>query len=214
MDSNSRSRGSNTFLPQVPIHTQQSKMPFPSNWIETGLRKTGWHPTAHFLLADQTGTNLSAVLGRVSSRWGSSLLTVQVLGPSFCNSWCQPSLKWVFSLLKTYWIYGWSELVLKVRIQDSRENDFIEIELHRQELSYQSLLQVSCSELGVPPEQVEKMRKLPNTVLRKDKDIQRLQDFQERELLLVKSGNPEWTQHTSPRTETPCYNSNAAKMTY
>uniref|UniRef100_M0R581 ANKRD40 C-terminal like n=2 Tax=Rattus norvegicus TaxID=10116 RepID=M0R581_RAT len=106
------------------------------------------------------------------------------------------------------------ELVLKVRIQDSRENDFIEIELHRQELSYQSLLQVSCSELGVPPEQVEKMRKLPNTVLRKDKDIQRLQDFQEIELLLVKSGNPEWTQHTSPRTETPCYNSNAAKMTY
>ncbi|XP_021034044.1 putative ANKRD40 C-terminal-like protein [Mus caroli] len=107
------------------------------------------------------------------------------------------------------------ELVLKVRIQDSRENDFIEIELPRQELSYQNLLQVSCSQLGIPPEQVEKMRKLPNTLLRKDKDIQRLQDFQEIELLLAKSGNPDWTQHTAlPRTETPCYNSNAAKMTY
>ncbi|XP_051014918.1 putative ANKRD40 C-terminal-like protein [Acomys russatus] len=107
------------------------------------------------------------------------------------------------------------ELVLKVRIQNSKENDFIEIELHRQALSYQNLLQVSCCELGIPPEQVEKMRKLPNTLLRKDKDIQRLQDFQEIELLLVKSGNSEWTQHTaSPLTERPCYNSNAAKMTY
>lgn len=103
--------------------------------------------------------------------------------------------------------------MLKVRIQDSKENDFIEIELHRHELSYQNLLQVSCSELGIPPEHVEKVRKLPNTLLRKDKDIQRLQDFQEIELL-VKSRNPDWTQHTLPQTQTPCYNSNAAKMTY
>ncbi|ERE67816.1 ankyrin repeat domain-containing protein 40 [Cricetulus griseus] len=106
------------------------------------------------------------------------------------------------------------ELVLKVRIHNSKENDFIEIELHRQELSYQSLLQVSCCELGIHPEQVEKMRKLPNTLLRKDKDIQRLQDFEEIEVL-VKSRNSEWTQHTaSPLTERPCYNSEAAKMTY
>ncbi|XP_055475733.1 putative ANKRD40 C-terminal-like protein isoform X2 [Psammomys obesus] len=107
------------------------------------------------------------------------------------------------------------ELVLKVRIQNAKENDFIEIELHRQALSYQNLLQVSCGELGILPEQVEKMRKLPNTLLRKDKDIQRLQDFQEIELLLVKSGNSERTQHTaSPLTERPCYNSDAAKLTY
>ncbi|XP_051039253.1 putative ANKRD40 C-terminal-like protein [Phodopus roborovskii] len=84
------------------------------------------------------------------------------------------------------------ELVLKVRIHGSKENDFIEIELHRQELSYQGLLQVCCCELGVRPEQVDKMRKLPNTLLRKDKDIQRLRDFQEIEVL-VKSRNSEWT---------------------
>ncbi|XP_037057211.1 putative ANKRD40 C-terminal-like protein [Peromyscus leucopus] len=107
-----------------------------------------------------------------------------------------------------------AELVLKVRIHNSKENDFIEIELHRQELSYQNLLQVSCCELGIHPEQVDKLRKLPNTLLRKDKDIQRLQNFQEIELL-VKSGNSEWTQHTaSPLTERPCYNSEAAKLTY
>ncbi|MXQ93237.1 hypothetical protein E5288_WYG003644 [Bos mutus] len=59
------------------------------------------------------------------------------------------------------------ELVLKVRIQSHKENDFIEVELDRQELSYQNLLQVSCYELGINPEQVEKIRKLPNTLLRK-----------------------------------------------
>uniref|UniRef100_A0A803W1D8 Ankyrin repeat domain 40 n=1 Tax=Ficedula albicollis TaxID=59894 RepID=A0A803W1D8_FICAL len=61
------------------------------------------------------------------------------------------------------------ELVLKVRIQtpNLRENDFIEIELDRQELTYKELLRVSCRELGVNPEHVQKIRKLPNTMLRK-----------------------------------------------
>ncbi|ELW62259.1 Ankyrin repeat domain-containing protein 40 [Tupaia chinensis] len=63
---------------------------------------------------------------------------------------------------------GGLELVLKIRIQSPKENDFIEIELNRQELSYQNLLKLSCSELGIDPEQVEKMRKLPNTLLRKN----------------------------------------------
>lgn len=59
--------------------------------------------------------------------------------------------------------------MLKVRIQtpNLRENDFIEIELDRQELTYKELLRVSCRELGVNPEHVQKIRKLPNTVLRK-----------------------------------------------
>ncbi|NWR43573.1 ANR40 protein, partial [Regulus satrapa] len=61
------------------------------------------------------------------------------------------------------------ELVLKVRIQapNLRENDFIEIELDRQELTYKELLRVSCRELGVKAEHVQKIRKLPNTMLRK-----------------------------------------------
>ncbi|XP_055581613.1 ankyrin repeat domain-containing protein 40 isoform X2 [Falco cherrug] len=79
------------------------------------------------------------------------------------------------------------ELVLKVRIQNPnlRENDFIEIELDRQDLTYKELLRVSCCELGVNPEHVQKIRKLPNTMLRKDKDVARLQDFQELELVLT-----------------------------
>lgn len=61
------------------------------------------------------------------------------------------------------------ELVLKVRIQNpnARENDFIEVELDRQELTYRSLLRVCCRELDISAEHVEKIRKLPNTMLRK-----------------------------------------------
>lgn len=69
-------------------------------------------------------------------------------------------------LLLNLLIVSLSELVLKVRVQNLRDNDFIEIELDRQELTYQDLLRVSCCELGVNPEEVEKIRKLPNTLLR------------------------------------------------
>lgn len=73
----------------------------------------------------------------------------------------------MFPLQIVFEFMGDLELVLKVRIQNPKENDFIEIELKRQELSYQNLLKVSCCELGINPEQVEKIRKLPNTLLRK-----------------------------------------------
>ncbi|XP_043384305.1 ankyrin repeat domain-containing protein 40 isoform X2 [Chelonia mydas] len=106
------------------------------------------------------------------------------------------------------------ELVLKVRIQNLRENDFIEIELDRQELTYQDLLKVSCCELGVNQEQVEKIRKLPNTLVRKDKDVARLQDFQELELVLMKSDNSRFRNAASTLTERSCYNSKASKLTY
>ncbi|XP_064532051.1 ankyrin repeat domain-containing protein 40-like isoform X1 [Pseudopipra pipra] len=110
--------------------------------------------------------------------------------------------------------YSMQELVLKVRVQNLRDNDFIEIELDRQELTYQDLLRVSCCELGVNPEQVEKIRKLPNTLVRKDKDVARLQDFQELELVLVKSESSPFRNAAAALTERPCYNSRASKLTY
>lgn len=75
-------------------------------------------------------------------------------------------LSWFFFIVN-FLIVSLSELVLKVRVQNLRDNDFIEIELDRQELTYQDLLRVSCCELGINPEQVEKIRKLPNTLVRK-----------------------------------------------
>uniref|UniRef100_A0A7M4FS13 Ankyrin repeat domain 40 n=1 Tax=Crocodylus porosus TaxID=8502 RepID=A0A7M4FS13_CROPO len=113
--------------------------------------------------------------------------------------------------------FNMQELVLKVRIQNLtlRENDFIEIELDRQELTYKELLRVSCCELGVNPEHVEKIRKLPNTVLRKDKDVARLQDFQELELVLtIGDKNFLCRNAASTLTERPCYNKKASELTY
>ncbi|XP_010191423.1 PREDICTED: ankyrin repeat domain-containing protein 40, partial [Mesitornis unicolor] len=110
--------------------------------------------------------------------------------------------------------YNMQELVLKVRVQNLRDNDFIEIELDRQELTYRDLLRVSCCELGVNPEQVEKIRKLPNTLVRKDKDVARLQDFQELELVLVKSDSSPFRNAATTLTERSCYNSRASKLTY
>ncbi|NXG25039.1 ANR40 protein, partial [Grallaria varia] len=107
------------------------------------------------------------------------------------------------------------ELVLKVRIQNPnlRENDFIEIELDRQELTYKELLRVSCHELGVKPEHVHKIRKLPNTVLRKDKDVARLQDFQELELVLTVS-DKNLLFRVPVLSERNGYNKKASELTY
>ncbi|NXC45165.1 ANR40 protein, partial [Penelope pileata] len=107
------------------------------------------------------------------------------------------------------------ELVLKVRIQNPslKENDFIEIELDRQELTYKELLRVSCRELGVNPEHVQKIRKLPNTMLRKDKDVARLQDFQELELVLTVS-DKNFLFRVPALSEQSGYNKKASELTY
>lgn len=77
------------------------------------------------------------------------------------------------------------ELVLKARVANVLDTDFIEIELPRSHLSFEALLFTMCKELQVDRRNVMKIRKLPDTVLRKDKDIFRLKDFQEVELVLT-----------------------------
>ncbi|XP_059413545.1 ankyrin repeat domain-containing protein 40-like isoform X1 [Carassius carassius] len=109
------------------------------------------------------------------------------------------------------------ELVLKVRIQNTnvRENDFIEVELDRQELTYRGLLRVCCRELDISAEHVEKIRKLPNTMLRKDKDVARLQDFQELEVVLEKTESLSlFSGGQGGLTDRPCYNMKASRLTY
>ncbi|KAM9394082.1 ankyrin repeat domain-containing protein 40 [Pholidichthys leucotaenia] len=108
------------------------------------------------------------------------------------------------------------ELVLKVRIQNpsARENDFIEVELDRQELTYRSLLRVCCRELDISADHVEKIRKLPNTLLRKDKDVARLQDFQELEVVLEKAEGLSLFSGAGGLTDRPCYNMKASRLTY
>ena len=81
-----------------------------------------------------------------------------------------------------------AELVLRVRLANSSETDFLEIELDKTQLTYQVLLNTMCSELDVDPRVViNKVRKLPNIIVRKDKDVRRLVDFQELELFITES---------------------------
>ncbi|KAF5270194.1 hypothetical protein FQR65_LT05674 [Abscondita terminalis] len=70
------------------------------------------------------------------------------------------------------------DLVLKARIAGSNDPDYIEIEIPRWKLTYASLLHICCQELEIKETQVERIRKLPNTRLRKDSDVKRLIDFQ------------------------------------
>lgn len=79
----------------------------------------------------------------------------------------------------------YKEIVLKARIANTTETDFIEIELDIKSRSYENLIRVMCLELRVDRNLVQKIRKLPNTIIRKDKDILRLVDFQELELVLT-----------------------------
>ena len=89
------------------------------------------------------------------------------------------------------------ELVLKIREADTLDPDFIEIELPRSDLTYQTLIRICGQELNIDPNEIIKLRKLPNTRLRKDKDIQRLQNFQEIEVITNAVSPYKYTQNTN-----------------
>lgn len=89
------------------------------------------------------------------------------------------------------------ELVLKIRVADAPDPDFIEIELPQSDLTYKALIRVCCQELNIDPNQIIKLRKLPNTKLRKDEDIQRLQNFQEIEVVTNAVGTYNYMQNTN-----------------
>ncbi|KAL0130539.1 hypothetical protein PUN28_002282 [Cardiocondyla obscurior] len=89
------------------------------------------------------------------------------------------------------------ELVLKIRVANTADPDFIEVELSRDDLTYQGLLLLCCIELNLNSRQVQKLRKLPNTRLRKDKDIERLQNFQEIEVVVDATNAYKSTQNAN-----------------
>ena len=57
-------------------------------------------------------------------------------------------------------------------------------------LSYSSLLKSCCEELEVAPHEIAKIRKLPNVLIRKDKDVQRLKEGQELEVIVKSNATP------------------------
>ena len=64
----------------------------------------------------------------------------------------------------------------------SGECDFVEVEVGP--LTYPALMTACCEELELATSDVAKIRKLPNILIRKDKDVQRMKDGQELELVL------------------------------
>ena len=64
----------------------------------------------------------------------------------------------------------------------SGESDFVEVELATP--TYHTLVSACCEELEVSLSEVAKIRKLPNVLVRKDRDVQRMTDGQELELVL------------------------------
>ena len=75
-----------------------------------------------------------------------------------------------------------SVLVVKVRVCGSGESDFVEVEVRP--VTYQALLTVCCEELEVGSRDVVKIRKLPNVLVRKDRDVQHMREGQELEVVL------------------------------
>ncbi len=75
-----------------------------------------------------------------------------------------------------------------MRIANLTDKDFIEIELPRDQLTFANLFGLICEELSVAKDVVYRLRKLPDTIVRKDKDVQRLPNFQEIEVVLTPKG--------------------------
>lgn len=75
-------------------------------------------------------------------------------------------------------------VILKVRVAHA-DPDFIEIDVPKSELNLESLKSILCSEMEISnPDSVERIRKLPNTRLRRDVEVARLKDYSELELVV------------------------------
>ena len=101
-----------------------------------------------------------------------------------------------------------TELVLKVRVAHVSETDFIEIELDKTQLTFEALIDTMCSQLDIDRQLVTKVRKLPNTIVRKDKDVRRLVDFQELELVLSTKVLSASSRNYATAAAVPIVNSN------
>ena len=76
------------------------------------------------------------------------------------------------------------EMILKVRVAGSDDPDYIEIDLPGDSLTLESLVLTASTELEIEAGQVERVRRMPNTRLRRDKEVARLPDYQEIELVV------------------------------
>ena len=75
-------------------------------------------------------------------------------------------------------------IILNIRVANAIDTDFILIDLPKKKWNYNDLMLAMCHELNVEPNNVERVRLLPHTKLRRDIEVQRLKDYEELELVL------------------------------
>ncbi|XP_065175852.1 ankyrin repeat domain-containing protein 40-like [Sycon ciliatum] len=75
-----------------------------------------------------------------------------------------------------------SDLVVKVRVVDSGEDDFVEVDVATR--TFSGLVQACAEELEFDATSVAKVRRLPNVLVRKDRDVERLVSECELEVVL------------------------------
>lgn len=76
---------------------------------------------------------------------------------------------------------SFEEFVLKVKLE--KDKDFIELDIaDPSNITYNSLFKTICEELKCAQPDDLTLRKLPNTIVRNDKDVKRLINYQELEI--------------------------------
>jgi len=78
-----------------------------------------------------------------------------------------------------------SETVLKLRLANQADTDFIEVDLMNSRKTLAELTTLITAELKISANDIVKIRKLPNTIIRRDKDVNRLKDYQEIEVVFA-----------------------------
>eukprot|EP00128_Syssomonas_multiformis_P011455 Colp12_sorted_trinity150504_noHs@31080 len=66
---------------------------------------------------------------------------------------------------------------LTIKARTANEEDYIEVDVPQ--LSYESFISACCSELDIDRSHVSKVKKLPDILVRNDRDVQRLSQGQE-----------------------------------
>ena len=100
----------------------------------------------------------------------------------------------IFRVLIEYFYKDFQNIksaITTVKIRDSEEFDFIEVDLDTGNTSFESFKEMIHKELGYNKTDAEivKIRKLPNVLIRNTNDIKRLKESQEIEIIFKKLSN-------------------------
>lgn len=74
---------------------------------------------------------------------------------------------------------------MKLRVAESQQ-DYVEVEVDERELTYNGLMYRCTQELGINGNDIERMRKMPDTKIRQDEDLRRFNTFESIEVVMKK----------------------------